>query len=297
MLPEYLAPAVDVVVNTIVPVFAVIGVGWLLASRGGVDLRTLSDLALMVTSPALLFSVLAGTTLVSSRWLVLSGGTLWMVAGTAALAWVYVRAAGLSRGALLPCVFFNGGNMGLACSRLAFGEAGLEAGAIIFVSIALLTSFFGIWIAKGENGIGEALRMPLLYGSAGGLGMALTGTELPRVVMEPIEMLGAMAIPLMLINLGVQLRTLEIRDVQHALGTVAIRMIGGFACTWGFVTVLGIDGLDRQVLLLYSVMPAAVINAVLAQRYDSSPALVASSIVLGTLASLVAIPAVLLYVG
>jgi hypothetical protein len=197
----------------------------------------------------------------------------------------------------LPCVFFNGGNMGLACARLAFGPQGLEAGAIIFVTIALLTSFFGIWVAKGENGLGEALRMPLLYGSAGGLGMALTGAELPRMVMEPIEMLGAMAIPLMLLNLGVQLRTLQIGDVRHALGAVAIRMGGGFAFMLLFIALLGVAGLDRQVLLLFSVMPAAVINAVIAQRYGTDPALVASAIVIGTLSSLAAIPAVLLFVS
>ena len=61
-------------------------------------------------------------------------------------------------------------------------------------------------MAKGENGFGEALRMPLLYASVGGLLMALTGTELPRMVMEPIEMLAAMAIPLLLLNLGFHLR-------------------------------------------------------------------------------------------
>lgn len=285
-----------VVVDTIVPVFAVVAVGWWLASRGGVHLATLSDLALLVTSPALLFSVLADTTLDGSRWLALSGGCVVMVAGTGLLAWLYRRAAGLPRGVLLPCIFFNGGNMGLACSRLAFGDAGLEAGAIIFVTIALATSFFGIWIAKGENGLGEALRMPLLYGSAGGLAIALLGIELPRMVMEPIEMLGAMAIPLMLLNLGVQLHTLELEDVRHAAVTVGIRMGGGFACALAFASVLGVAGLDRQVLLLYSVMPAAVINAVIAQRYDSAPGLVASSVLLSTLASLVSIPAVLLFV-
>ena len=42
-------------------------------------------------------------------------------------------------------------------------------------------------------------------------------------------------------------------------------------------------------------MPAAVINAVIAQRYETDVALVASAIVIGTLASLAAIPAVLLF--
>jgi predicted permease len=286
----------EIVWSTIVPVAAVVAVGFLLAGWRGVEEATLATLALWVTSPALLFSVLADTTLDPARFGVLSGGTLWVVAGTATLAIGWRQAVGAGRGLLLPAIFFNGGNMGLACSRLAFGPAGLESGAVVFVTIALCTSFFGIWIAKGENGLGEALRHPMLWGSAGGLGLAVTDTRLPSMLMEPISMLGAMAIPLMLLNLGMQLRRLRVREVGHSLGAVGIRMGGGFACALLFVTLFDVGGVDRQVLLLMTAMPAAVINAVLAERYGADEGVVASSIVIGTLASLLVIPAVLLFV-
>jgi predicted permease len=165
-----------------------------------------------------------------------------------------------------------------------------------FVTIALFTSLFGVWIAKGENGLPEALRLPLVHGAVGGLALAVTGIELPGLVMEPISMLGAMAIPLMLLNLGIQLRMLEVRDVRHASAAVVVRMGGGFACAWAIVHLAGVEGVDRGVLLLMGVMPAAVINAVIAERYGTDPSLVASAIVLGTLASLVAIPLVLLLI-
>jgi len=285
---------VEVVAGTIVPVFAVVAVGYWLAGRG-IDGRTLADLALWVTSPALLFSLLSGTPLDAERLTTLAGGTVSIVAGTGLVAAVYVRATSVGRGFLLPAVFWNGGNMGLACSRLAYGAEGLEAAAVPFVTIALCTSFFGIWIAKGENGLGEALRMPLLWGAVGGLLLAATGIVLPRIVMEPIEMLGAMAVPLMLLTLGVQLRRLAVGDFRHSLVAVTIRMAGGFGCAFLFVNAFGVGGVDRGVLLLMSVMPAAVINAVIAERYQTDRTLVASAIVLGTLASLVSIPLVLIF--
>jgi predicted permease len=266
------------------------------------DLVTLADLALLVTSPALMFSVLADTHLEPRQWGALAGGTLWIAAGTAGMALLYAARnaagqGGLRRGLVLPAVFWNAGNMGLACARLAFGPEGLEAGAIVFVTMAVLSSTFGIWIAKGSNGFVEVLRLPLVYASVGGIAMALSGVELPRMVMEPIEMLGAMAIPLMLLNLGMQLRTLRISELHHSLVVVAIRVGGGFALGWIFVTLFAVDGVDRQVLMLNAVMPAAVINAVMAQRYGTDPSLVASTIVLGTLLSLVTIPAILLFVS
>jgi predicted permease len=283
-----------VVFDTVVPVFSIIALGYFLAARRTLEIGTLSNLAILVTSPALMFTVLAGTPVDAGAWGALAGGTLWVAAGTAALAALYLRtAASGRRGLLLPAVFWNAGNMTLPCARLAFGEPGLEAAAIVFVTMALLTSTFGIWIAKGENGLGEVLRLPLLYGSAGGLGLAVTGASLPRMVMEPIEMLGAMAIPILLLNLGIQLRMLRVTDLTHSLAIVAIRMGGGIAFASIFVWLFDIGGLERQVMLLASMMPPAVINVVFAQRYQRDPSGVASCIVLGTLASLLAIPVVL----
>lgn len=106
-------------------------------------------------------------------------------------------------------------------------------------------------------------------------------------------MLGGMAIPLMLINLGMQLRRLVVTDFGHTLVVVAIRVVGGGLFAMLFVSVFGVTGVERQVLLLASIMPSAVINVVMAQRYSTDPSLVASSIALGTLISLVTIPSVL----
>jgi len=288
----------NAIFGTIGPVFTVVAIGYFLAARRELHLPTLADLAILVTSPALMFSVLSGTELEADRWGVLAGGTVFIAAGTAALAIGYLRTGGRGhRGLLMPAIFWNAGNIALPCARLAFGQEGLEAGAIVFVTMAILTSTFGIWIAKGENGLGEALRLPLLYGGVGGMALAITDTTLPRIVMEPIEMLGDMAIPIMLLNLGIQLRTLRVTDLTHSVAVVAIRMGGGVAFALLFASLLDIRGLERQILLLASVMPPAVINVVFAQRYHRDPNLVASSIVVGTLASLVTIPVVLFFVA
>lgn len=279
--------------ETIVPVFAVVALGWWLAGRRGLDPATLANLTILVASPALMFSVLAGADVAPGRWGALAGGALWVAGGTAVVAVAYARIAGGGRGVILPAVFWNAGNLTLPLARLAFGPEGLEAAAVIFVTMAILNSTVGIWIAKGEDGFSEVVRMPLVYGSVGGLSLATTGVTLPRVIMEPVEMLGAMAIPLMLVNLGMQLRTLAVGDFRHSLIAVAIRMVGGPALASLFVVLFGVGGIERNVLLLASVMPSAVINAVMAQRYGTDPALVASAVVISTLASVVTIPAML----
>ncbi|MFP8876822.1 MAG: AEC family transporter, partial [Myxococcota bacterium] len=139
----------------------------------------------------------------------------------------------------------------------------------------------------------EVMRAPLLYGSVGGVLVGVGGIEVPALILEPIRMLGAMAIPLMLLNLGLQLRDLRVSDLGHSLVAVLLRMGGGVACAFVYVSWLGVSGVEGQVLLLVSVMPAAVMTSVLAERYDAAPALVASAVVLGTACSVVVIPILL----
>lgn len=285
-------------VDTVVPVFAIVALGWLLARGSRLELATLADLALLVTSPALMFTILGRSAVDLEAWTGLVAGTLWIVCGTAGLAFAYLKTAGRGRrGLLLPAVFWNAGNLTLPLARLAFGDEGLEAAAVIFVTMAILNSTIGLWIAKGENGLAEVVRMPLVYGSVGGLVLALSGQTLPRLVMEPIEMLGRMAIPLMLINLGMQLQRLEVSDLRHSAAVVAIRVVGGAGFAALFAMLFGTAGVERQVLMLASIMPPAVINVVMAQRYSTDPSLVASAVAFGTLISLVTIPAVLYLVA
>ena len=74
-------------------------------------------------------------------------------------------------------------------------------------------------------------------------------------------------------------------------------MVGGAICAALFIALFGVSGVERKGLLLASIMPAAVINVIFAQRYSTDPSLVASAIVLGTLISLVTIPAMLYFAG
>ena len=56
---------------------------------------------------------------------------------------------------------------------------------------------------------------------------------------------------------------------------------------------VGAEGINRQVLLLYGALPAAVINFVLTEKYGQDPQLAASIVVLSTFISVFSIPIVL----
>lgn len=285
------------VVEVVFPVFAIIGLGYLLARIKRLDIATLSEIMIYMTSPCLIFSSIAKREMVLSEWLVMGGASVTIVLGTCGLMWLYQRVNGVHmRGLFLPAMFMNSGNMALPFALLAFGQGGFDKAIIFLVSISIMAYSLGILIAKGEGGLREVFKLPLIYAALIGLAVSIFGWKLPAFLMAPVEMLADVAIPLMVLSLGIQLRSLSISDFRHAFAGVAIRMGGGFVLAAIFILIFGITGLSRNVIFLESLMPPAVFSVILAQKYSADPDAVASTIVLGTLLSVAVTPLYLLCV-
>jgi hypothetical protein len=285
------------VVEVVFPVFSIIALGYALARAKRIDIPTISEIAVNVTSPCLIFVSIATREIAAAEWLTMGGGAIVIIFGAGAMMWVYQRATGLRmRGLYLPAMMMNSGNMALPFALLAFGQEGFDKAIIFFVTVAMMNFSLGVFIAKGAGGFREIFRLPLIYAALGGLTFSVVGLQLPKFLATPVGMLADTAIPLMIINLGVQLRSLRISDLRHAAAGVAIRMGGGLLVAAAYVMIFDVSGVSRDVILLVSIMPPAVFNIILAQKYDANPDAVASTIVLGTLLSVVTTSIFLLFV-
>jgi hypothetical protein len=284
------------ILNVVFPVFAIIALGYLLARFKYVDTKTLSELVVNITSPCLVYTSIAKREIIAADWLVMGGAAIAVMVGSAMLMAFYQKAAGIrSRGLFLPAMFMNSGNMALPFALLAFGEPGFDKAIIFMITVALVQNSIGIFIAKGQGGFQEIFRLPLIYASIAGLVSSIFHFRLPPFLLTPIEMLADVAIPLMILTLGIQLRFLRVSAVSHAVVAVAVRMAGGLAIALLFVAFFGITGLSQKIIFLDSLMPPAVFNVVLAQRYLADPDIVASAIVIGTLLSIAVTPLYLFF--
>ena len=57
----------------------------------------------------------------------------------------------------------------------------------------------------------------------------------------------------------------------HAFGGALLRILGGFAAAYVAVKLVGADGLNRQLLLLYGSLPGAAMNFVLTEKFGQDP--------------------------
>jgi predicted permease len=148
----------------------------------------------------------------------------------------------------------------------------------------------GIYLLSGEGGWKEIFRLPLIYAASLGIAFNVTEIRVPEPIFRPLWLLGYSTIPLMLVTLGYRLHDIRSLVWGHSLGGALVRIIGGFAAAYLTVTLFGIEGVNRQVILLYGALPSAVVNFVLTEKYRQDPELAASIVFFTTLLSLISIP-------
>lgn len=277
----------------VIPVFLLIAAGFAFAHWKKINLTSVTEIIVYLGTPSLVFSSLAGKPLFANDIAVLSAGILLIFAIVGFFIRLYFFVSGFSsRGFALPTLFMNAGNMGIPLALFAFGQAGLQRATLLFVIITFLQYSLGIYILNGRGNWTEIFRLPLIYAALAGLSVNLAQISLPEVLLRPIIMLGQATIPIMLISLGYRLHEVESLQWGHALGGALARIGGGFAAAYLAVHLIGAEGVNRQVLLLYGALPAAVVNFVLTEKYRQDPALAASIVVISTFISVFTIPVV-----
>ena len=280
--------------SPVVPVFVLTAVGYVFARYRKISLEPITEYVIYLGAPALVFTSLATKPLYAADIAVVTAAALAILALVGLLIFLYALATGFSSpGFTLPVLFMNAGNMGIPLTLFAFGEEGLQRGTLFYVVITLVHNTLGIFLLGGGSGAGEIFRLPLIYAAVAGLVCNLFQLKMPGPVFQSLSALGLSVIPLMLVSLGYRLYSIGSLTLGHSLAGAAIRVGGGFAAAYLFTELLGIDGVNRQVVILYGSLPSAVINFMLTEKYGRDPELAASIIFFSTVLCLVSVPFVI----
>jgi len=284
------------VLSTVSPVFALAAIGYAFGARLRIDLASVTQLVVYLAGPALIFTGLVDGPLEARSATILVLGVVIVVVGVGGLVVAITSLTGRKPGALLlPAMFMNSGNMLLPLSLFAFGEPGLRHAIVIFVTVAVLQSSLGVAIASGRASMLEMFRLPYIYAVLAALLVRVTGASVPAFLARVLELVGGMAIPLMLFALGLRLRSVRLTSWRAPLLITLARIFGGYAIAAAYVACTGIEGTTRSCLLLASVMPAAVINFVFAEKYGAEAGEVAATVAVSTFVSLLTTPLLLAF--
>jgi len=214
------------VVTGFATIAAVIVLGYLLASVRLLDepaQEVLSRLAFFVALPCLMFTVLAGTPATD----VLSRTMLATIGGIALAALPYVLIARLRWrrrsdeiviGAMASA-YTNAGNLGLPIAAYVLGDAALIAPMLLLHLVVLQPIALAILDAGRADATAPRSRLhtvarilrtpvtnPLTIATFAGVVLSVTHWAPPPYVLAPIELVGGMGVPAVLIAYGVSLR-------------------------------------------------------------------------------------------
>jgi predicted permease len=158
---------------------------------------------------------------------------------------------------------------------------------------AVLSFTFGIYLVAGEGGGGKALREPMVWATLLGALFLWQGWQTPQFLTNALDLIGQMAIPLMLITLGVAVARLTPGKTGLAVLLSLIKVTLSAAIGWGLGLAFGLDYTAFGVLVLQLATPVAVTSYLLAEKFEADAQAVAGMVVVSTLMSVAALPLLL----
>lgn len=287
--------------------FAVIAlavfVGWLAGRTGvlGPNARpVLARLNFSVLSPFLLFSVLA-TADVQALF-----SALLPVSAIAAVAVMIVFSVisllllrrGVARTTIgaLASGYVNGNNIGIPIALYLLGDAAYSAPVVLlqlllFAPVAL--AVLGATV-EGRTSVRGILRStftnPIIIGSLLGVLVSVSGIDLPAMLLDPIQLIGQAAVPLMLIAYGLSLHGSRIFEpgtgLRDVVTAATLKLVAMPAIAWALgAFVFGLEGRELYAVTVLAALPTAQNVFNFAQRYDTAEIVARDAVFLTTVGS------------
>ncbi len=205
-----------------------------------------------------------------------------------------VRLPPLSFASVFQCGYRFNSYIGLAVAGMLFGAPGIATMGLIVGAAVPLANLVSVWMLArhGEAGLWrEVARNPLIWGTAAGFTLNLAGFAPPPPLQAFLGRLADASIALGLITVGAALR-LEgmpgVRGVSLWLLAVKLLALPLLAAVVG--RLLGLQGLNYQVVVLFAALPTASSAYILATRMGGDGRSVAWLISATTLGSMLTLP-------
>ncbi len=289
------------IITIIFPLCSIVLLGFLYARKIHTDMSVANKLNIEIFCPALIFSVISAKSFDIAKYQTLVISAIVVVLGSGIIAYAVGRLFKVNSKTFVPPMMFNNsGNMGLPLMVLAFGEQALPIAVVFFLVENTLHFTLGTYMLDRQVHPLSVLKIPMIFVTIIALFVSFFQWTVPEYVAISIKMLGDIAIPLMLFGLGVRMTSVDFSAWRIGLLGAIICPLSGVLMAIILVNAMAdfvtLSRLEFHYLLLFSALPPAVLNFMLAEKYQQEPQNVASIVLLGNIASVVVIPVVLFYI-
>jgi len=285
------------VLQIVAPVFILGGIGaiWV---KMGLEYRVqfVTRLTMTLSVPALIFVSLMKTEIDPQALRDTALAALFAYIGVGLLVLLMLKIAKLDvRTFFAPLSFGNTGNLGLPLALFAFGTAGFDFAVVVFAIMAVLSFTIGVWVVSGGGSPVSAIKEPIVWATILGGIFLVNGWMLPTWSVNTLELIGQIAIPVMLITLGVAIARLKPGTLGRAIWLSAAKYVICIAVPLAVGLFFALPPIALGVLIVQVSTPVAVTSYMLAEKYDADTDQVAGLVMVSTLMSIIVIPVLLAF--
>ncbi len=194
-------------------------------------------------------------------------------------------------------ILLNTGNLGIPIGLAFLGTASLPFTTATNMVAVVISYTLGVYFySRGSFSIKDSLlnilKLPVLWMATLAIILNLKQVVFPSAFLNFLEITGHMSVGFQLVILGVFLAAHmgKVKDPKLLNWTVGIKIIVPPILALAVIKGFELKGLVAQVLLLQSLMPAAVNNLNLASLYHCRPAEVTPIVFWSSLIGLISIP-------
>jgi len=280
----------------IFPILAIVTGGYFYAKKFQPNMEVANTLNLNIFVPALLFSIFTSEdfNLLDYHSLAIGGCVVIIISGLLAI--IVSKVFGFNTKTFVPpAMFVNAGNMGLPLALFAFGKAAIPAAVVLFFIENTLHFTLGIKIIDRKSSIINVLRIPMVVASLVGVAISLVQYNMPELIITPIRMIGEIAIPLMLFSLGVRLIDIDFNDWKIGIVGAICRPLVGIFSVLLILPWLSLNEINSTQLIIFAILPPAVLNFMVSEKYNQEPKKVASIVLIGNVFSIISVPIALYF--
>ncbi|AGT32260.1 transporter [Geobacillus genomosp. 3] len=293
-----------ILLQVMVPMLLIVGLGAWLHRLFRFDMSTLSKLNMYVLLPAVAFINVYDSELNGKVLAAIVGFLLLQNGGLMVLSMVTAKLLKLERS--LSAVFQNtivlnnSGNFGIPVSQLVFHQQPLGAAIQIIVTIFqnFLTNTYGVYQFVSGNGkkgkwAAEIWKNPVLHALLLGVICRWLHLPIPSFLWTPLQRVADAFLAIALFTLGAQIAYARFTALPLLVyASVLGRLVLSPLLAASLIFLLGIDGVTAQALLIASSYPCSRNTALYALEYDCHPDYAAQAVLVSTLLSAITVTGV-----
>ena len=194
---------------------------------------------------------------------------------------------------LLGAAYGNHIFLGVPICYAFLGERGTVPALFFALGGYLFLYGVGIYIMTGRVTPASIFKNPLILSMVAGIFCAALRIPLPSLLSHTYSLMNMATFPLSMVVVGGGLKLrffIDSSRIRHALYASGIKLLISPFLAWGVCLALGLTREQRDICVLQSAMPTAVLVTIFSVKYEADPVFSNAIVSLTTLAGMGTIP-------